>query len=480
MSIYDDAQLAARKVIEDKIGLLNQQFEQATQMMDDARSAFDEEKTAHGATKTILASALAEVSNLETKIQALEAQLSSRDVLVASLRARIAELEASAGPANYRPISYKTLDDARTGTSAPADATYVEWKFGNASLEEAFMQMKAGEILYLPEREAPYLLDSAGGFRAAGISWIAGSNGSRIPIASTYKGKAARTWFGLARARRGILGAGPGAVIEVSDSGYAQEQQIYPGHVTDKGNVMTGNAYKLIEVDEDNAFMANFTLRGRDLGAMAYNGIVFNKSGVTRRVYFDGASRGFSAAPNGETGALAYNNGTYVIDQVEINCRDKNGKRVSTSPVMINKSKGGTISESYFHESYAGSITIWGSTGTHQFLNVRSEFLGAGINLEANTDLKFVWSGGTNYVDYKHTGEWPNIPDTNYRGNSGLHVNLRSPYTSTKVHIQDVKIDKGPLPGSLSVQMYGATGTEPRKQINSDITSNLPVKVYGY
>lgn len=382
----------------------------------------------------------------------------------------------------YRPVRYASLEKAKAALGAPADATYKVWDYpAGTMLEEVFMALPANTILVLPERNEPYLIDSADGFRAAGISWIAGKDGKQIPIKGTYRGKTARNWFGMTRTRRGIIGMGPGAVIELSPSTFTQEPQIYPGHVTDKGNEMTGNAYKLIEVDEDNGFMANFTLRGRDLGGMAYNGIVFNKAGVVRNVFLDAANRGFSAAPNGETGAIAFNNSSYLVENVEINCRDKNGTRVSTSPLMVNKSTGGVVKDSYFHDSYAGSATIWGSTGLHKFVNVRSEYLGAGVNLEANVNLTFSWEGGTNFIAYK-----TNTPsgDQNYRGNTGLHVNLRSPETSTKVSLKNVKLDAGPLPGSLSVQIFKATATAPQKQLNSDITfaddaGPLPVKVYA-
>lgn len=417
-------------------------------------------------------SAQQNLDDADVYIDMLEAQ-------IVGYKARIAELEAAVTPvqAPYRPVRYTDLETAKKALGAPSDASYKVWDYpAGTMLEEVFMNLPANTILVLPERTEPYLLDTADGFRAAGIAWITGTNGKQIPIKNTYKGKAARTWFGLARSRRGILGMGPGAVIELSQSAFTQEAQIYPGHVTDKGNVMTGNAYKLIEVDEDNGFIANFTIRGRDLGGMAYNGIVFNKSGIARNVFFDGANRGFSAAPNGETGAVAFNNGTYLVDNCEINCRDASGKRVATSPLMVNKSTGGEVINSYMHDSFAGSATIWGSTGLHRFGNVRSEYLGAGINLEANNNLTFVWDGGTNLISYKK-----NTPagDMNYRGNSGLHVNLRSPYTSTKVEVRNVILDEGPQPGSLSVQIYGANASEARKQLNSDIVSNLPVKVYG-
>src|SRR5690606_26850388 len=82
------------------------------------------------------------------------------------------------------------------------------------------------DILVLPEREEPYWINSSNGFMAAGVKEVdgVGSNGlkdgSRIPIVSNE-----RLWFEMCRARRGILGLGPGAVIEPTNSGYSRGPQ---------------------------------------------------------------------------------------------------------------------------------------------------------------------------------------------------------------------------------------------------------------
>lgn len=385
----------------------------------------------------------------------------------------------------YGPVSFSTLAEARSALSAPADAEYVYWPSGStAMLEEVFMGMSDNQILVLPERDAPYEIDSADGFRAAGISWITGQGGRRVPIVGKYRGRTARTWFAMARARRGILGLGPGAVVRPSASAFRQERQIYPGAVADTGWSMVGAAQKLIETSTPNAYFGNFVMQGRDFGGVAYHGLSSSKGAVYENLYLDAAHRGFARIPNGETGGISVV-GPYEIKNVEVNCRDRGtGARVGSSPIMINSSAGGRMEHVYTHEPVTGGVTLWNCSGAHEAVDLRTEYGSHGLNLEASRPgFSFTWTGGSCLIDYRHLGEYPGLADGTSDGSTGLHLGVRSPHGSQKIAITDVAIDRGPASPALAVQIYGSG--EARLQKPEDITrrsadgSSLPVRLYS-
>lgn len=384
----------------------------------------------------------------------------------------------------YGPVSFPTLAAARSALNAPADAEYVYWPTGSkAMLEEVFMGMSDNQILVLPERDEPYEIDSADGFRAAGISWITGQGGKRIPVANKYRGRTARTWFAMARARRGIIGLGPGVVIRPSASAFRQERQIYPGAVADTGWSMVGAAQKLIETSTPNAYFGNFVMQGRDFGGVAYHALSSSKGAVYENLLLDAAHRGFARVPNGETGGISVV-GPYLIKNVEVNCRDRStGARVGSSPIMINSSAGGRMEHVYAHEPVTGGVTLWNCSGAHEAVDLRSEFGSHGLNLEASRPgFSFTWAGGSCLVDYRHLGEYPGLTDGTSDGSTGLHLGVRSPYGSQKIVVKGVDIDRGPSSPALAVQIYGSG--EARQQKPEDIArlgtdgSPLPVRLY--
>jgi len=103
----------------------------------------------------------------------------------------------------------------------------------NRDLEDIFAtELAANDILVLPERPEPYIIDSSEGFRAASVKSVTGRHGQLL-IISRYKNiRTARTWFAMTRARRGILGLGPNAVVQMSNSAWTQEPQIQEGKQT--------------------------------------------------------------------------------------------------------------------------------------------------------------------------------------------------------------------------------------------------------
>ncbi|TAH32389.1 hypothetical protein EYC59_05965 [Candidatus Saccharibacteria bacterium] len=79
------------------------------------------------------------------------------------------------------PISYPSLAAARAALKTPANANYVMWNNAwpvNRDLEDIFaLELGDNDILVLPERTQPYVIDSSEGFRAAGVASVTGRNG---------------------------------------------------------------------------------------------------------------------------------------------------------------------------------------------------------------------------------------------------------------------------------------------------------------
>lgn len=401
------------------------------------------------------------------------------------------------------PQSFASLAAARAGLNAPADANYVMWDSSwpvNRDLEDVFAtELGANDILVLPERTQPYVIDTSEGFRAAGVSAVTGEGGKELPIASRYKNQRnARTWFAMARAQRGVIGLGPRAVIEMSQSTWKQEPQVEDkGSVRSDGSVspgrfwintsgvrqseLVGSQEKVLEAQHARPYFGNFTMKGRDLGGVAYSAISVGGTHATlEHVDLSGAWRGFSGVPNGETGGIGVNRATYLIDSVILGTRDSSGKRVGSSPIMINSSPGGTIENTDAGESVAGMMTIWNSNGKHTLRNVNARFnYGPGLNLEKlQAGFELEWIGGSIWSDYY--GRGGKSPKPSDQGDKGrMHFGVYAEGGSAKITLRDVDLDTGNLAGALNVQSYGNT-----KQLASDIKwivngQSRPVKAYG-
>ncbi len=402
------------------------------------------------------------------------------------------------------PVSFPNLAAARAALHTPADANYVIWDPAwpvNRDLEDVFNSLGANDILVLPERAQPYLVDSSEGFRAAGVQSVTGRNG-QIPITNTYKGlRSARTWFAMARSRRGILGLGPNARIELSNSSWTHERQIQDaGSVQEDGWVSPGRYWigtdgqqkhelvgcqeKIIESSRDGAYYGNFTLRGRDLGGIAYHGVT--GAGATfERLDLTGGWRGFLGVPNGEAGAISSSGGDgYYIAKCIVGTRVGSGPRIASSPIMINTSSGGIIEDTDTHEAFEGMLTLWRCSGKHIFRNVHCRYnTGPGLNLElTQAGFELEWTGGSIFSDYQGGGgRTPKPADQGTKGK--LHISLHSTGTSAKITLRNVDIDNGPTPGALNVQSYG-TGTRDLQQVSDVKCYGLdgvlkPTKIYG-
>lgn len=404
------------------------------------------------------------------------------------------------------PVSFPSLAVARQYLNAPADANYVMWNPTwpvNRDLEDVFaLELAANDILVLPERPEPYIIDSSEGFRASGVQSVTGRYGE-LPIVNRYKGiRSARTWFAMARARRGIIGLGPGAVIQLGQSSWTQEPQIedkgsvQPDGWTSPGRFWTntsgvlkheliGCQEKIIEAEHASPYFGNFSLRAHSLGGVAFGAIVgANGTGLRTFEHLDLSNgwRGFLGLPNGEAGAVAATNGTYKISRCIFGTRDETGTRVATSPIMVNASTGGLIEETDAVEAYRGMLTIWNSSGLHTLRNVNARFnTGLGINLEkCQSGFQLEWVGGSLWSDYAGKGSKTPRPADQPVNGGGLHIGLFSEVGSAIINLRGVDLDTGPQAGALCVQSYGAS-----QQNVADIHcydkngATVPVKLYA-
>lgn len=321
----------------------------------------------------------------------------------------------------YQPISYATPQAALAGLGLPPDTPYIMWDDGWDHLGEAHAAMSANQVLFLPERDDPYLIDSTNGFMAAGVKEIdgVGSNGlkdgSRIPIVDR-----AGHWFEMTRARRGIIGFGPGAVIEPSASSFSRQAQpiledqiegqkfqtLY--YLNGSTQTLNGAQETLIGYDHASPIFANFTLKGRSFGGVAYSGIKptggTQSSNTFKRIRFDECWRSHDGVPNGETGCLTLNRGTYLIENCDI-ITPKNSVS-GGSCIMWNNNTGGTVRNvradvTSLPSNMGGMWTFWRCGGVNTFENVHVRARQSGINIEENlAGFELNWTGGTLSVDY--------------------------------------------------------------------------------
>ncbi len=367
----------------------------------------------------------------------------------------------------FRPQSFATLTEARTVLGAPAGANYVMWTFGNTDLETVFANnLGENDILVLPEREDPYLINSSNGFMAGGVAEVDGvganglKDGSRYPIVSNP-----RNWFSMCRARRGVIGLGPDVVIQPSQSSWSQGrwpilqnepagQQFQKRYMTDGSSAdMVGAQCILMACESANPFFANFTMRSRDFGGVPYGALGMNGSTLktVKRVHFDHCWHAIAGVPNGETGALGFNSGTYLIENCDLVSTN------TSSPVMWNRTQGGTVRN--VRSNRYGMWTFWRAGKNNVFENVWINAYGTGINLEENDgDFALNWNGGKLILESS--------------GNK-FHFGINPSGGSIKVNLTDVECSpNGWTPNTVGMNVYTTMGVQRR----SDVSSNgLPI-----
>lgn len=384
------------------------------------------------------------------------------------------------------PKSYSTVAALVAGEGLPTNATYVLWQpeWNGLMLEQVHRIMANDDaILVLPERAAPYEVDSSRGFVAAGVSAISGANGVWIDINNTYDNQPARTWFAMTRARRGIVGMGPGVVIRPSASSFARPPQVSDDGEGLRYKDMDGNIVrelvgcqdKVIESNHISPVFANFRMEGRDFGGVAYHGITTKGGVLVRRLWMDAPHRGFAAVPNGESGGISLSGGSgYDIAGLWIT-GSVGGVRVASSPIMINGSSGGVLRNAWLYQANKGMPTWWNCSGTHGVTNLNTRWNeGSAINLEKcldGFDIRF--SGGTIWPNRNNLGGHPSPDGINGK----LHIGCNVAAGTVKITLTDVDYDSNAQPGSLCVQQYASTIAPIVTSFNG--ATPRPVRIYA-
>lgn len=315
----------------------------------------------------------------------------------------------------YRP--YK-INSPLELPHAPRDANYVMWNFpAGTMLHQAFQTLGPNDILVLPERAAPYEIDSSRGFI---------SDGTRI--------------YSMAAAKRGVVGLGPGVVIQPSASSFTMPT---------RSTSTEGNQNNILMTTADNSYFGNFEMRGRTFGQAAYDATwQLGNNSIWERLYFNGAHRGWSGIPPGETGAVTGYRGTnQQVYNVEVDCRDPaTGVRVGTSPVMFNAQSNVRMDDVYLHHAYTGMPTFWRVTNVTTN-RMRSEFNGSGSKTGYGANHESV-SGTVTHNNPTFIIDLPNNPDSH-------HLVLGTDDTNAVYNINNPTIDTGHFgPGVFDVMIY--------------------------
>lgn len=347
----------------------------------------------------------------------------------------------------FKPRSFEKVEEAIEYWGLPTDMEYVPWDPDvDTDIGQALDRIGVNKVLVLAEREAPYPLDSRDGFAAYGVSAITGPNGTRTPVVN----KPAR-WFEMARGN--ILGLGPGAVIEPTDSGWSAPAQPKPLYYFDKKGKQVGefvgNQNVLIGSYSKTGVFCNFSLRGRDFGEVVYSGLKFVGCdlGICKGVIFDEASRGRDGLPNLESGALDLYKGCYELESIYI----VNHEKWSSSPIMWNRTKGGALKNVKI-VNYAphGMPTLWACGGRNDFENFFVEAWWTGLNIEeCLKDCEIHWKGGAIHL---------NRPES-------WHLNINPANGSIPITLTDVEISPDK---TLVATVYGTTGVQRASDVTYD------------
>lgn len=319
--------------------------------------------------------------------------------------------------ASYGPRSISQVGDYGT---PPADLDYRTWNFPTGTtLNVALARMGPRDCLVLPERSAPYLIDTSQGFRYPGTS------------------------SAMARVTGGIYGLGPEAVVQYASSGFSQG----------RADGRAGNPYRILECYTDGAYFSNFTIQGRSMGGCGFDAIkAMGDHTLFENLRFVGAHSGWRNSPPGETAAISTLKGSgMVIRNCEIDCRDANGQRMGTSPLMLNQQSGVSVTDVWAHHSLAGGISGW-RLDNATLRRVRSEHNGSsGGSLNGNA-FNFEQSTGTILLDSCSFS-------CDYGANTGVHLAAGSYFPNpARIRVVDPTYDAGPYRGTFAVHMSAVYG----------------------
>lgn len=349
------------------------------------------------------------------------------------------------GTNTYRPLR---ITDPGQLPHAPQNANYVNWNtLGVATIDQAFAKLGFNDILVLPERSAPYEINSSHGFmRDSGH------------------------FYSMTRAKRGLVGLGPGVIVQPSASSYSS------GHVSFGGG---GNQNRIMECYTTGGYFGNFEMRGRDFGGVQYDATVHGGAGAAwERIYFNGAHRGYANLPDGETGAISANAGANMAAyNSEIDCRDPaTGTRVGPSPLMWNNQSNVTVTDVYAHHSVAGMPTFWRCNGA-TVTRLRSEYMGTGTGHTDGSCLNQEQCSGTFvFKDCTFLTGFANHLSVN----SGDHFSIGAGPNRMTDTITNPTFDTGSGgAGKLTVALYSEAGSASNVTVTATNASGGSIPIVG-
>lgn len=350
----------------------------------------------------------------------------------------------------YGPIRASDFDAVRsTLTAVPATATVVPWSWARSTgmtLGDAARTLKPGQILGLPEDEKPFTFDGSQGF----TSRLGSDQGlCRVPGS-------------------GILGLGPGTVIDVAPGGFHQAAQTAAG---------VGVVYRVADCVTPGAYFGNFTWRaaaGYDFGGVAFHGLrLEGDDQVAERITFQGGSRGFANMPPGESGSLClYKGSRQRVLECELDGRDPvTGVRVASSLIMANSQTGLYYRNVYAHHGKAGMPTFWRVSNSTTD-NLRSEYNGSGSGVLSGSQINHeLCSGFITHNNLRVLSNYQGMANPAEAKNSGLHAAVGGNETSLKLTVRGLTLDPkdGPVPGTFAIHRYATYNGKPDAQLDADI-----------
>lgn len=485
MTIHDDAIVAFRTVYDEALvskdrALEALQVQHSLTVRDLERAVTDLEavRTQLSESSTLVETLSARVATREAEIATLNSQLSARDAEIVTLRQRIADLEAGQTPtdptASRMPKDYNTLAELIADQGLPTNANYVTWTPADGDDIVAWSKrLPSDAVMVFPKDKKGMQFDSSKGFKASdtiSMEYISdadyltkGANpkpySERYVTGMTDVDPSPGFWFSMLRVPRGIVALSKDFVLEPTDSGYkGQRQPKGQMNVIDRRDTQVpkrlfphvGVQQKLIETVHASPIFANFTLRSRDFGTIAYSGLAAGKAGGTTtisNVHLDKCWHGFAGIPNGEAGGIAIG-GKFSIKNVTFSTDEA----YSSSPIMWNRSEGGDMENVWIGKHRIGMITFWKSGGVNNFKDVVTNAGTVGINLEEDLD-SFVlnWDGGAMITD---------------AASNMKHLNIWPSQGSIEVHMTGVDVRDSAGNTALIAHSYGTAS----KQKKSDIT----------
>ena len=289
-------------------------------------------------------------------------------------------------------------------------------------------------------------------------------DGSKIPIVSN-----SRLWFEMTRARRGIIGLGPGAVVAPSPSSFSQQAQPILENQVEGNRFQTayftsgatqnlnGAQTTLIGYDHARPFFANFRMTSRSFGGVSYSSL--KRTGGTgqhdtfKRLFLDGSWRAHAGVPNGECGGISMNRGTYLIENCDL--VSVNGG----SPIMWNNNGGGNVRNVRSTRPDIGMWTFWRCGGTNIFENCYVASRQTGINIEENlAGFELDWTEGSFTLEYS--------------GNK-FHFSINPAGGAPKIALHGVDVSRNAYTSNaMTANIYTTSGVAKRSWITCD---TLPV-----